>query len=373
MSSALAALCSRAARKISTCDHLLVCTGAGMGVDSGLATYRGRNAGVWPPLAKLGLDLSEMSNPQWFDRDPQLAWAFWHFRMKTYFHDSEPHAGYHVIGKWGEKMLARGSVRPLFVFTSNVDGHWDRVGYFRRVSGATKFNQSIVECHGAVTRLQCTSSCSRQVWATPGVPTATVARAEGTGDEETVPGGAAGRKSMAQRLNLTFEDENTQERVSAKSGLPTCPKCKCALLRPNVLMFGDWDYREPRPEVLDQAGNYARWRKQVVSAAAERKRKGRVVVLEIGAGHAIPTVRMEAEERTAEFFAQSSGIEDVTFIRVNFDDPEIDTPGAGAGAGGFFGSRSALPPDFPFEENAISIGGHSAKEVLERIDREVEL
>ena len=36
----------RAAELIFRADALLITTGAGMGVDSGLATYRGRNAGV---------------------------------------------------------------------------------------------------------------------------------------------------------------------------------------------------------------------------------------------------------------------------------------------------------------------------------------
>jgi len=65
-----------AAALIRECDALLVCTGAGMGVDSGLGTLRGKNAGVGPPLLKRGLDFSEVSDPQWFDDDPHFAWAF---------------------------------------------------------------------------------------------------------------------------------------------------------------------------------------------------------------------------------------------------------------------------------------------------------
>ena len=43
-------------------------TGAGMGVDSGLGTFRGRNAGVWPPLKDLGMDFTEMSTPSHFEK-----------------------------------------------------------------------------------------------------------------------------------------------------------------------------------------------------------------------------------------------------------------------------------------------------------------
>jgi hypothetical protein len=40
------------AKAIFEADALLYTTGAGMGVASGLGTFRGVNAGVWPPLVK---------------------------------------------------------------------------------------------------------------------------------------------------------------------------------------------------------------------------------------------------------------------------------------------------------------------------------
>merc|ERR1719310_2375533 len=63
-----------AAQALRKADALLICTGAGMGVDSGLGTFRGRNAGVWAPLRALQMDFSEMSCPSWFEEDPRLAW-----------------------------------------------------------------------------------------------------------------------------------------------------------------------------------------------------------------------------------------------------------------------------------------------------------
>ena len=55
----------RAARAIREAHAMVVCTGAGMGVDSGLGTFRCRNAGVWAPLQAVQMDFSEMSNPSW--------------------------------------------------------------------------------------------------------------------------------------------------------------------------------------------------------------------------------------------------------------------------------------------------------------------
>ena len=61
---------------------ILITAGAGMGVDSGLPDFRG-DKGFWkayPPIANRGLSFIEMANPEWFDRDPHLAWAFYGHR-----------------------------------------------------------------------------------------------------------------------------------------------------------------------------------------------------------------------------------------------------------------------------------------------------
>ena len=63
----------RAAAALREADALLVCAGAGMGVDSGLPDFRGTE-GFWrayPVIAKLGLSFEEMANPAWFQTDPR--------------------------------------------------------------------------------------------------------------------------------------------------------------------------------------------------------------------------------------------------------------------------------------------------------------
>jgi hypothetical protein len=60
-------------------DAILLCSGAGMGVDSGFGTFRGRHAGVWPPLQALGVDYVDVCSPALLASDPCLAWAFWSF------------------------------------------------------------------------------------------------------------------------------------------------------------------------------------------------------------------------------------------------------------------------------------------------------
>ncbi|CAF1665901.1 unnamed protein product, partial [Didymodactylos carnosus] len=54
----------KAAELILSCDAILFTSGAGMGVGSGLGTFRGIAAGVWPPLQQHPeLDFTDMSNP----------------------------------------------------------------------------------------------------------------------------------------------------------------------------------------------------------------------------------------------------------------------------------------------------------------------
>merc|ERR1712166_170374 len=129
-----------AARQIRAADALLICTGAGMGVDSGLGTFRGRNAGVWPPLKAMQRDFSEMSNPSWFESDPHIAWSFWRWRHQAYT-SSAPHEGYSLLAKWGARLP-----HGFFSVTSNIDGHWERT------EGVDP--SQVYECHGALTRMQ---------------------------------------------------------------------------------------------------------------------------------------------------------------------------------------------------------------------------
>merc|ERR1740129_288744 len=140
-----------AADVIRDADALLICTGAGMGADSGLATFRGRNAGTWLPLTTMQMDYTHMCDPHWFDDDPRLAWAFWHFCYQAYKRSS-PHRGYELLAKWGAS-----KTHGFFSVTSNIDGHWGRT------LGIS--SERIWETHGAVTHMQCVADDGR-IWLT---------------------------------------------------------------------------------------------------------------------------------------------------------------------------------------------------------------
>jgi len=138
-----------AARAIEDARFLVFSAGAGMGVDSGLPDFRGTE-GFWrayPPFQKLGLQFQEVAHPRWFERDPQLAWGFYGHRLNLY-RATKPHAGFGILQKWSES-------KPARVFTSNVDGHFQRSGFDEA---------DVCEVHGSLLHLQCIKPCSDAIW-----------------------------------------------------------------------------------------------------------------------------------------------------------------------------------------------------------------
>ena len=240
----------RASLKSSEC--LLVAAGAGIGVDSGLPDFRGHE-GFWnayPPLAKLGIRFEEMANPRWFHDDPNLAWGFYGHRLNKY-KDTTPHLGFSILRKW---VLHK---KSFFVFTSNVDGQFQKAGFQ---------GSQIFECHGSIHYLQCVSACGQEIWPIP------------------------------YDYSISI-DENT---LLAHDPLPSCPSCG-SLARPNILMFSDFQWNSFR--VDEQNQNFRNWIK-------ENENKS-LVIVEIGAGLAVPTVRMTCES----LFQSWSG--EASFIRIN--------------------------------------------------------
>lgn len=220
----------RAADLIEGADALMICAGAGMGVDSGLPDFRGTD-GFWreyPALGQRGLQFQEVACPRTFETDPALAWGFYGHRLNLY-RQTKPHAGFDILRRWAGRTM-----HGFGVFTSNVDGHFQRAGF----TGGT-----LAECHGSIHHLQCSVPCSPMTWpADPFAPTV---------------------------------DTTT---CLLTSSPPTCPRCG-AIARPNIMMFGDDTWVGAR-----SSGQEARLRNWLDGIE-------RLVVVEIGAGNAIPTVR----------------------------------------------------------------------------------
>jgi NAD-dependent SIR2 family protein deacetylase len=242
----------QAARAIRAADALVIAAGAGMGVDSGLPDFRGKG-GFWkayPVVARLGLSFAEMANPAWFENDPELAWAFYGHRLNLY-RKTVPHAGFATLLEWARKKPA-----GYFVFTSNVDGHFQKAGFPP---------EQIEECHGSIHHFQCLCGCTRVIW---------------DASEETVA-----------------VDET---HFRAARPLPQCRHCG-GMARPNIMMFNDFSWLSDRSN--GQQKCFTQWLQQI------QKKSARLAVVELGAGTAIPSVRLASERLLARFGG--------TLIRIN--------------------------------------------------------
>jgi NAD-dependent SIR2 family protein deacetylase len=252
----------RAAEAVRQAKTLLITAGAGMGVDSGLPDFRG-DKGFWqayPPYERLGLSFVEAANPAHFEQDPFFGWGFYGHRANLY-RETVPHRGFEIL----RELIDRFAL-DWFVVTSNVDGQFQKAGYD---------DEKVLEVHGTIHYLQCTRPCSLAIW--------------------------------HNEVEIAVDLATMRSR-----SVPKCIRCG-GVARPNILMFGDVSWIDQRTRLQE-----ARFREFL----EERSGKG-LVVVEMGAGTAIPTIRSLGERLTS----RNGG----TLIRINprefrVDEPQISLP-----------------------------------------------
>lgn len=246
-----------AADAIAGARVLVIVAGAGMGVDSGLPDFRGER-GFWnayPMYERLGLSFVGAANPAHFHDDPAFGWGFYGHRTNLY-RATEPHEGFRILRRW----IARFRLAH-FVVTSNVDGQFQKAGFEE---------DSVLEVHGSIHHLQCVAPCSGAIWA----------------NREEIP-----------------VDHGTMRALR----IPRCGRCG-GVARPNVLMFGDDSWLSGRTDA--QEGLFEAFLGENAGRPA--------VVVEMGAGTAIPTMRALSER-----LGRRRG---VTVVRINPREPWIDAP-----------------------------------------------
>jgi NAD-dependent SIR2 family protein deacetylase len=245
----------RAADWVRSADAILIAAGAGMSVDSGLPDFRG-TGGLWTALLPAGMterDVGSLTQANCFLERPLAAWQFYGRALQV-CRQCTPHAGYALLKRWAAR-----TAHGAFVFTSNVDGHFQAAGYDE---------SSVLECHGTLNFLQCGSPCSNRIWAS--------------------------NKLM----------DGVDIEALSPAGLPRCMQCG-ELARPNFLLFDD-----------------SHWVAQRASAQWERlsiwmRTVQRPVVIEIGAGTVVPSVRIFAESVRGPL------------IRINLDNSDVAGQGVG--------------------------------------------
>lgn len=240
-----------AAELIRNANGILITAGAGMVADSGLPDFRGEDRfwRAYPALMADGIGFTDIANAEAFKRDPIRAWGFYGHRLNLY-RRTVPHEGFNILRRW-----ASTKEHSAFVFTSNVDGQFQKAGFEAK---------RVLECHGSIHRLQCSRPSTHETW---------------SADD--------------------FYPDVDEEHCRLLSELPRCPKCG-SIARPNVLMFNDDNWN-------DYAVRRRRLRFEAWLLGVDQ-----LVVIELGAGTAIPTVR-SMSERVG-----------VPVIRINPNASEID-------------------------------------------------
>ena len=248
---------SEAAEAIRNAKTLVITAGAGMGVDSGLPDFRG-NQGFWnsyPMYQRLGLSFVQAANPEHFEDDPHFGWGFYGHRTNLY-RETVPHSGFTMLQNWINEFQL-----DYFIATSNVDGQFQKAGFS---------DDKILEVHGSIHYLQCTVPCSRHIW---------------PNDAEYCI------------------DETTMRALD----VPRCPQCQ-QVARPNILMFGDYSWVSKRSAIQEE--NFDDF--------LQLNRNKPMVVIEMGAGSAIPTIRHLSERLGQQ--------QKTLVIRINPREPQIRAP-----------------------------------------------
>ena len=167
---------------------LLVVTGAGVSVASGIPTFRGNDPGaIWKR------DVTELGTRRYFEEDPVGSWR-WYMERFDRVADARPNAAHEAIVGLERWQSGRGA--PFLLVTQNVDTLHERAG-----SGA------MVKVHGSADRVR----CSRD------------------GCALAAPRGSLLRSSV---------DLDAFRREPQLAQLPRCPACG-ALLRQHVLWFDE--------------------------------------------------------------------------------------------------------------------------------------
>ncbi len=213
---------------LSSANAIVILTGAGMGVDSGLASFRGKD-GRWGNLeASEDKSIFEISNPKELAKNPKSGWKMLANRLIEYTF-TQPHSGFEILQKWIKKFNL-----DYFILTSNVDNQFQKAGFDAK---------KIRELHGSLFHLQCSIPCNKNIW------------------EHNID------------LKTIINDIENEK-------FPTCPSCG-NMSRPNVYMFRDATY----------IANRSKEQEKEFQVFLENNSNKNLLVFEIGSGPHVQSIR----------------------------------------------------------------------------------
>lgn len=198
------------ARSLEQASDLLVVTGAGVSLASGIPTFRGTDAGaVWKR------SLTEMATLGFFLEDPVESWRWYLSRFETLL-EARPNPAHRAIADLERWQLERS--RGFVLVTQNIDTLHEQAG-----------SAAMIKVHGSSDRVRCPNR----------------------GCLMAAPTGSLPRPDRQLRR---FLDKPSRDL------LPTCPQC-AAPLRPHVLWFDEY---------YNEHDDYQWDRVQTAAASADR-------------------------------------------------------------------------------------------------------
>lgn len=181
---------------------VLVITGAGISLASGIPTFRGSDPGaVW------SVDVTKLGTRAYFERDPAGSWS-WYLKRFRGLEGKLPNPAHHALVELEQLSAAAG--RDFLLVTQNVDTLHEQAG-----------SRALVKVHGSADRVR----CSRE------------------GCENAAPNGSLPRTAI---------DASALLADPTLANVPRCPACG-GLLRQHVLWFDELytehaDYQYDRAE-----------------------------------------------------------------------------------------------------------------------------
>lgn len=133
--------------------RVVVLTGAGMSAESGIATFRDAQTGLWETF-----DPSQLATPEAWADDPAFVWAWYAWRIRL-VRDAEPNAGHRALA-------ALAAHREVSIVTQNIDDLHERAG-----------SQVTAHLHGSLLELRC-ADCHAPFDGAPDLPEEPVERVD---------------------------------------------------------------------------------------------------------------------------------------------------------------------------------------------------
>ncbi len=229
-------------------DALLVVTGAGVSLASGIPTFRGSD-----PDAVWAKDTTTRGTYRFFAIDPVSSWLWYLSRFES-LAGAKPNPAHHALVDLERWQIERGG--DVLLVTQNIDG-------LHRAAGSER----LVEVHGRADRVRC----------------------DRIGCENAAPRGSLSRAEVDIASFLA---------APSRATVPRCPSCG-ALLRPHVLWF-DETYTEHVDYGFGRA-MYAASRASVIVFAGTSFAVGiTALVLEQADARGVPVYSIDPVPRSSE-------------------------------------------------------------------------